>query len=428
LGSPWRRRRPLLLALLLILMGAATAGVFLWLHHQCRAAERALDRYAFDEARQHLDLYLRVRPGDKAAQLLAAQAARRGDAYEEAERHLAACLRDEGMTDLVARERLLLSAQQGDLGDMEGLLQVGTGPDNPEAALVLEALAKGYLNRAWDDDALACLTRLLERRPDNAPAWLLRAGVWERRALSGEPEHEADALHDYEKAAALAPSSEARRGRAAALYRTGRPWEALVEYERLRREKPDDADVLLGLARCRYNMNEADEARRLLDALLEQHPDHPAGLLERGRLAFHAGELTEAERLLDMAVERMPPCDLEGLRLLGRCLEDEHKEEEASRRAGQVREREADLLRVDRLVLQANRNPTDVALRYEIALEQMRLGREREGVAALFLVLEQQPKHGPAHAALADYFERTGQPARAARHRRAARPVGQGNP
>jgi tetratricopeptide (TPR) repeat protein len=424
LGSPWRRRRLLLLALLLILLGAGTAGGFLWLHQQRRAAERALSRYAFDEARHHLDLYLRVRPGDTAAHLLAAQAARRGDAYDEAEKHLAVCLRDAGMTDAVARERLLLSAQQGDLGDMEGLLQARTGPNDPEALLVLEALAKGYLNRAWDDDALTCLNRLLDRQPDNAPAWLLRAGVWERRALGGEPEHEADALNDYEKAAALDPSFDARRGRAGALYRSGRPWEALAEYERLRAERPDDADVLLGLARCRYNLNEADEARRLLDDLLERQPDHPAALLERGRVAFHLRELTEAERLLSRAVERMPACDLEALRLLCRCLADAHKDEEAGRRAEQVREREADLLRVDRLVLRANRNPTDVALRYEIAQQQTRLGREREGVAALFLVLEQQPKHGPAHAALADYFERTGQPARAARHRRAATPGG----
>jgi tetratricopeptide (TPR) repeat protein len=424
LGSPWRRRRLLILALLLVLPGAGTAGAFLWLHHQRRAAERALDRYAFDEARQHLDLYLRVRPGDRDAQLLTAQAARRADAYDEAEAHLATCLRHENMTEEVARERLLLSAQQGDLGDMEGLLQSRTGPDNPEAALVLEALAKGYLNRAWDADALTCLNRLLERQPDNAPAWLLRARVWERRALGGETEHEADALHDYEKAAALEPSFEARRGRAGALYRTGRPWEALTEYERLCKEQPADSDVLLGLARCRYNLNEPGEARRLLDALLERSPDHAAALMERGRVAFHAGALTEAEGWLSRAVALAPPCDLEALRLLCRCLEDNHKGEEAGRRAGQLREREADLLRVDRRVLEANRNPTDVALRYEIALEQMRLGREREGVAALFLVLEQQPRHGPAHTALADYFERTGQPARAARHRRAAAPGG----
>jgi len=415
-----RRRRLTLLVLVLVLLGAGTTGVVLWLRYQRRAAEQALDRSAFDEAQHHLDLYLRVYAGDAAVRLLAARTARRRDAYDEAENHLAACLRHEGMTEPVALERLLLTAQQGDLGDMEGLLQARTGPGNPEAGLVLEALAKGYLNRAWEADALACLDRLLDRAPQDARAWLMRARIGEGRALRGETEHETEALHDYEKAVALNPSFEARLGLASALYRSGRPWEALSEYERLRQERAADPEVLLGLARCRYNLHEVDEARRLLDVLLEQHPDHPAALLERGRLALHAGELAEAEGWLSRADALAPPCDCEALRLLGRCLEAGHKDEEARRCADRLREREADVLRVDRRVLQANRNPDDVALRYQIALDQMRLGRERDGLAALFLVLEQQPRYGPAHAALAEYFERTGQPARAARHRRAA--------
>jgi tetratricopeptide (TPR) repeat protein len=419
-----RRPRLLLLGLVLVLLGAAAAGGFLWLRYQPRAAERALDRFAFDEARQHLDLYLRFRPSDDDARLLAARVARRRDAYDEAEAHLTVCLRHEGMTEAVALERLLLSAQQGDLGDMEGLLQARTGPGNPEATLVLEALAKGYLNRGWDGEALECLNRLLERQPQHAPARLLRARIWEARAAGGEAEREADALDDYEKAVALSPSFEARLGRAGALYRTGRPWEAVSEYERLRRERPSDPEVLLGLARCRYSLNETDEARRLLDGLLAQNPDHPNALLERGRMACHMGELAEAERLLTRAAALAPPYDCEALRLLGRCLKADHKDEEARNCADRLRRCEDDILRVERRVLQANRNPDDVALRYEIALEQMRLGREREGVAALFLVLEQQPRHGPAHAALADYFEKTGQAARAARHRRAAAQAG----
>ena len=65
-----------------------------------------------------------------------------------------------------------------------------------------------------------------------------------------------------------------------------------------------------------------------------------------------------------------------------------------------------------------------MALRYAVARELMHLGREEDAVAALFIVINQQPGHGPAHAALADYFTRTGQPRRAARHRRAAETAG----
>lgn len=125
---------------------------------------------------------------------------------------------------------------------------------------------------------------------------------------------------------------------------------------------------------------------------------------------------------------RRPPYDCEPHRFLYQCLQAAHKDEEARRCFDRLREREADVLRVDRQTLQANRDPHDVALRYEIARDLMRLGREQDGVAALFLVLEQEPRHGPAHAALAEHFERAGQPARAARHRRAASQRADANP
>jgi tetratricopeptide (TPR) repeat protein len=415
-------RRPCraLAPLALVLPAVGIAVAFLWAEHHLDVGRRALDRHAFAAAQHHFELYLKVHFRSATGHLLAAQAARRRDAYGEAESHLADCLRLGGMTEATALERLLLTAQQGDLADMEGLLKARTSPGDPDAVPVLEALAKGYGKRFWQADALACLNELLQRQPRHAQALLMRARAWEDRAEKGEAEREADALRDYEQVIELAPSVEARLGRAGALYRLGRPRESLSEYERLGQDRPDDPDVLLGLARCRYALHDVDEARRPLDALLAQQPDHAAGLLERGRLALHAGDQARAEAWLSRAAALAPAGDCEPYRLLGQCLEVERKDEEARRCSDLLRDRELDVLRVERRILQANRDPHDIALRYDIALDLMRLGRERDGVAALFLVLEQQPRHGPAHAALADYFQRAGQPDRAARHRRAA--------
>jgi tetratricopeptide (TPR) repeat protein len=423
-------RRPQLAVLwfVLVLLGTGTAIIFLGAEYHLRAAHQALERHELDEAQHHLDLYLKVHFRSAAGHLLAAQTARRREAYDEAENHLAAYLRLEGMTEAAALERLLLTAQQGDLADMEELLKARTSPSDPEAVLVLEALAKGYLNRCWEQDALVCLNKLLERQPGNPRALLMRARVWENRARKGETERETDALHDYEKAVELNPVFDARLGLAGALFRVGRTWEALMEYERLRQVQAANPEVLLGLARCLYSLHEVDEARRLLDALLEQQPDHAAALLERGRLAFHAGELGEAEKWLSRAAAVASLYDCEPHRCLYQCLQVEHKDEEARQCFDRLRDKEESVLRVNRRILQVNREPHDVALRYEIALELLRLGREEEGVAALFLVLEQEPRHGPAHAALADYFERTGQPARAARHRRASGQRADANP
>jgi hypothetical protein len=242
--------------------------------------------------------------------------------------------------------------------------------------------------------------------------------LWEDRVLRGEAERNQDALRDYEKAVEVSPTFEARLGLAGALYRVGRPWEALALYQQLRREQAANPDVLLGLARCQFALHEVAASQQLLDELLDQQPRHAAALLERGRLAVHAGQWPEAENWLRQAAVAAPRYDCEAQRLLGRCLEAEHKTEDARKCLEELGEREAKVLRVECLTLQSNREPRNVELRYQIALELMRLGREPEGMAALLYVVEQQPQHGPAHQALADYFERTGQPRRAARHRR----------
>jgi tetratricopeptide (TPR) repeat protein len=420
LGLLRRRPRAGGVALALLALGVAGAGAYLWSEYHLRAAERALGRYALDEAQHHLDLCLKVRFGSAPVHLLAARTARRRDGCDEAERHLAACERLGGVAEAARLERVLLTAQEGDLDDMEGLLRARTEADTPEAVLVLEALAKGYANRFWHAEALACLDVLLRREPGHPQAWLLRARA--REALGGE-EHDAGALHDYEKAVELSPSDEARVGLAGALYRAGRPWDAALQYEQVRRRRPEAPDVLLGLARCRYALHDPDEARRLLDELVARRPEDAAALAERGRLAYQAGQTDEAESWLRRAAAAAPPCDCVPQRLLYQYFQAARKDEEARRWLGRLRQREEEVLRVDRLVLRTNRDPRDLALRFEAALALMRVGREQRGVAGLFVVLEQDPRHGPAHAALADYFERTGQPRRAARHRRAGAPA-----
>ncbi len=418
----WPRRHPRLLALLLLLAvpGAGAAGVSLWARYHLDAARRALDRDDLDEAQNHLDLCLKVPFRGAAVHLLAAQTAHRRDDYAEAERHLAACEQMSGMTKEAARERLLLTAQQGELEGVEELLQGHTSADDPEAVRTLEALAKGYAHRFWQTDALECLNRLLQRQPRNASALRMRAHVLEELARKGQAEEAADALHASEQATEVNPSFDVRLGLAAALYRVGRPQDAVLEYERLRAEQADSVPVLLGLARCRYSLHDLREAQRLLDELLQQHPDHPAALLERGRLALHTGRAEEAEQWLRRAAALARPYEVEPLRSLAQCLEAQEKHEEARRCRDRLRANERDVLDVDRRILQANRDLLNVALRFEIARDLMRLGREQDGVAALYHVLEQQPRYGLAHALLADYFERNEQPERAAHHRRAA--------
>jgi tetratricopeptide (TPR) repeat protein len=413
----------------LILLGLATAGVFGWAQYHLAAAQRALERYAFDEAQHHLDLCLKVRAGSADIRLLAAQTARRRDAYEEAEQHLAAALQLGGINESLALERSLLAAQQGNYDNVERSLHGRTAADYPEAVVVLEALAKGYAGRYKQGQLQVCLNILLDRDPRHPEGLLMRARLWEQRAAHGEKEFDQDALRDYQQAVEVNPTFEARLGLAATLYRVGRPYDAMIEYEQLQQIQPADSEVILGLARCRYSLNEVDHAKRLLDALLEQHPNHAAALLERGRLALHEGRLPEAETWLRQAAAQSPRFDCTALRDLIRCLEAESKMEEARRWSDDVARTEMDLVQIAQLNAQAKREPQNVPLRYEIAKRLMDLGREQDAVSTFALVVEQDPRHVAAHEALAAYYQRTGQPSRASRHRRAGvSPVGINSP
>jgi tetratricopeptide (TPR) repeat protein len=419
-----KRRHPrwALLVLLFSLLSVGTATGYFWSQYHLNAAQRALEGYSFEEAQYHLGLCLKVRFRSAGIHLLAAQTARRRDAYEEAERHLSDSIQLGGMTPAAALERELLSAQQGELDGVESSLRRCINAGGPNAVLALEALAKGYANRFWESESLECLNLLLQRQPRHPQALLMRARAWEKRAQD-QMERGQLALRDYENAVELNPSFECQLGLAGALYQVGRPWEAMRVYERLCAIQPDNPEARLGLARCRYNLHEIDAARQLMDDLLEQYPHHASALLERGRLALHAGQWTEAEKWLRQAAAAAPRDDNESLLLLCRCLEAGQQNAEARRCREELRRRQTEDLDVQRRILQSNRDPQDVALRYEIATELMRLGHEQDSVAFLFLVLEQQPGHEPARAALADYFERSGQPGRAARYRRARLPM-----
>jgi tetratricopeptide (TPR) repeat protein len=414
---------------LVFLLAAGGGGVFLWSEYHLDAARKAIDCQDLDEAQRHLELCLLVRSRTASVHLLAARTARRRGDYERAEQYLATCLELGETTEEVGLERLLLTAEQGELEQVEGVLREHIGADDPQAVLVLEALAKAYVDRCLQRDALEALILVLERQPRHQKALLMRARVWETLAGTGRSDGEANALADYQKALERNPSSfEGRLGLAGCLYRLGRPADALLEYERLQLRDADHAEVLFGLGRCRYSLGEVVEARRLLDELLARQPDHASGLLERGRLALHEGELAAAEKWLRQAVTAAPQCDCEALRVLCRCLEVADKAGEARRCLDRLRRREAEAVRLDCLTLQVNREPRNLRLRFDVAVQLLRFGRDREGVGGLYLVLEQDPRHGPAHAALADHFERIGQPARAARHRRAGPPSASSNP
>jgi tetratricopeptide (TPR) repeat protein len=378
------------------------------------AAEDALRRHDPAAARAHLDRYLARWPDDGPAQLLAARAARRADAYADAERLLAAFERHWGPTEASRLEWVLLGVQQGDFGSEEERLGSAVDSNHPATLDILEALAKGYAAAVRLPEAFATLDRLLGLAPNHYAAYLVRGGLWNLRRRWEEAEA------DYSHAADLAPDRPAAHtALAGVLTEQGRPREAIYQYELVLRSRPGDAAALLGLARAYGDAADLAKAEQRLDELLAADPDNADGLVERGRLALRHGRPAEAEPYLARAVGLAPwhrdgnPLYLAALRELGRA-------EAVAREEARLAELKADDAVGGRLKNQVREKPGDVDVRWKLWQWSVRNGQRGVGFAWLVEVLRRAPWHAQAQAALADYFEQIGQPARAAMHRAAA--------
>jgi tetratricopeptide (TPR) repeat protein len=399
-------------------VGLALAGPWAWHWNRCRlewqAAQAALRRHDLAGAASFLERYLQDKPRDAAAWFLAGQTARRLGRAEEAERDLERCQQLAGVTDATRLEWDLLRVQQGDLGEIDTRLRMTVQPDDPDAPLVLEALARGYLKRERLKDARQACDFWLRREPDNPRPYLWRGLISERLA------HFDEALDDYRRAADLAPDDrEAGLAVARVLVQQRQSGAAEEQYRRLLSGSPDDEEALTGLAGCRIEQGQTGDAVPLLDRALAARPSSPRGLLLRGKAALEQRELAAAETWLRAAV-RAAPDDTEALHLLVRCLQAQDKEAEAAALAGQLEALRQDRQQFNDLIRAIVQQPDDAKPRHEAGVLAVKHGRDEEGVRLLESALLAKGDRRPTHAALADYYLRRGDPARAETHRRLA--------
>jgi tetratricopeptide (TPR) repeat protein len=408
-----------LLGLVLVaLVGLVVYEVYwyLWAGYHYQAAEQAVQRRDFEQAQSHLALCLQVWPRSAETHFLAGRTARRAGAYDEARRHLARCKELGWVPEAISLEGALLTAQQGDTAPVEVYLLSCVHKDHPDAGLILEALARGYLQTFQLTRALECLELWLQRQPDEVQALAWRGEVLERLERSQA------ALEDYRRVVDLDAGRDDTRLRLAnLLLRKREPREALTQYEEVYGRQPGNGEALLGLALCRRELGQPEAARQLLDQLLEVEPRNPRALTARGQVASERGQLAEAEEWLRRAVT-VAPFERDVVYAFEQCLHRRGKKDEAKEWHARLERIDADLKRMQELMAQVHRTPHDPALRCEAGMLLMRNGQEQEGLRWLASALQQNPAHAQTHQVLADYFERHGDPELAAQHRQQAAP------
>jgi predicted Zn-dependent protease len=417
LRVPFRRRRGALALFLLALVigvGGWLTGRHIWAEYHYRAARRALERYRLPEAQQHLDQCLQVWPSSFEVRLLAAQTARRLGDLEAAERHLACCQEIRGaLSPEVGMEQTLIRAQRGGMDSVTPYLRSLVEQNDPATPLILEAMVKGYMRAFRYGDASFLLNVWLDRWPDDIEAHLFQANVCEQIG----PEQEA--VNHYRKVLELDPEQEEARLRLAILLiHRAVPAEALEHLERLAEKRPGDPYILSKRAHCLLALGRPQEAEETADRILAEDSRYRPAVSIKGAAALALNRPAEAEHWLRQALA-MDASDYQVQHWLARSLWEQGKDEEARSAEDRLRVLTADGQRIREIIqVDINKSPNDPALRTEIGNIFLRAGSEREGVQWLYSALRQDPKYIPAHRALAAYFERIGEPARAAPHKR----------
>lgn len=409
------RRRPRMMAVVLgglLLVTAAIGFHFQALHHW-HDARRALRERRAEEAREHLRFCLLRWPDDEEVLSLSARAARLCGDVQEAESTLKKLLKlQKGASEAVQLEFLLIRVQTGEGDAVAPTLLAWVDNDHADSALILETLARYYTHHLRFRPAYACLSRWIEVAPEDPLPCQWRGTVQERL------NNPRQAMQDYQRALDLDPDLLPARLRIAnLLLEENLPLEAVPHLERLYQQDPDRPEVLASLGQCRLAQGDLEEARRHLEAAVKELPKNPPLLVNLAKLELQDGRPREAEiwarRLL-----ASDPHDAAALYTLFDSLRIQGREEEAAAAMKQHEETRALLKQANDLLKEEATKPSrGPSVPSEAGALLLRLGQERLGLYWLFQALERDPTHAPSHKALADYYEKTGEPERAAAHR-----------
>jgi tetratricopeptide (TPR) repeat protein len=393
-----------------------------WYHFRAGCAD--LDRYHADDARRHFAVCLQTWPESAETHLLAARAARRAAAFEEARDQLRECQRlQKTPSDETALEWSLFHAAGGDLHDVEDFLYDFARRHPDRAPLVWEALTEGYLRVYRVVDALSVLQKWLEARPDDVQAHALRGEVyWTVNALGKSAD-------DYRRVVELdSDRPEARWRLGVSLLEIGRYDEALPHLEEVRKQRPDDPDAQVRIARCLFGSDKRQRALEAVKAVVAAHPDYAPALRLRADLAKQAGNLDEAIGWLRDAV-RASPRDYQANYDLGQLLQAAGREADAKEqleRAQKIKDVQERLGEIK--TREMSMRPRDPALHAELGRLLMENGNAEVGARWLESAVRLDPGRRDVHRQLADFYQAQGDSEKAEPHRQAAGPSPSGDP
>lgn len=417
----WARRRPsrALLALAL-LVAIAFGALFGWreatfrIHRQHARTE--VERGHNAAAARHLEACRAIHPENAETLLLSARVCRRGGLWEDAGLFLDRYWQLHGDDEPLIFERLLLRATRGELETSAPLLLDKIEANGPNARAAREALITGLLYRFRWIEAERNLAAWSAAAPDDTAALLLRGKLQEQRSQTSE------ALLTYRRIVELDPEHDEARLRMTTILLQLRQTEDLLDHVGyLRTRLPDLPEVQVQWAKALALQGRTDEAKAALEECRRKHPDYPAVFAELGSLAFLEGDDKRAEEYLAVAT-RLDPGSYSTRQQYSLVLARSGRKVEAAREQESIRQLETDQQRINELIGGALQSrPKDPSIPHEIGAIALRSGQPSEGLRWLQAAIQIDANYGPSHDLLAGYYQNSGNPALAARHRALAK-------
>jgi len=419
----WFRRRPssrwLWTVALVVAIGLAQG--YAWLRYELAKSDLSKDQPG--EAANHLAQASAIWPwGQRPVVLIArARAARKSGDLPAAMEFLREARRNESATTPeLTFEWSLLHAVDGNASEVAEYLQQRAEAEPEQQREVWEALVQGYMAVYRANDAYTVCQQWVAKYPADLRAKELRGLA----AIQGRGRGLRLGADDLAEVLKGDPSRiSARTARSIALLDLGAFDEAQPELEHLVREQPGESMHRVRLARCLNMTGRGPEAEAMLDGVLREQPENGMALRTRGQFALASARYEEAERWLARAAVVLPN-DYQTLFLYSQSLQQTGKGSEAERqlqRASEVRSRSTQLaeLRTRKLA----ENPLDPALYTEMGQLLLASGKIEQGLRWLEAAVALEPNYRPAHSILADHYERSGNPAKSALHRKFASAV-----
>ncbi len=400
------RRRPMIIAVIPLLVVASVAG--LWLCREMfvdreQPIVRALAEGRLDEASSALNRWLSSSPESAEAHFFKARIAWARDDLPTVEQELVRAQELRYDRAPLARLRGLFLARANQPTEAEPLLRQAFDVSQTADPEVADALARLYLGSFRLGEAAGILDRWSRQVPGDARPYLLQTEIDSRLKASHEV-----IIARYRAALERDPSLDrARLGLAEELRICHLNSEAAVEYAHYLAHKPGDPVGYTGAGLNALEMGEVAEAAHLLDQSLALVPHDPMPLAARGEIEQQQGRFEAAIQYFDRALKANPfHLASRYQRMLALARTGKNAEAETERQT--IERLKADQTHFDQLSHELVRKPLDPLLRGEAARWLMDHGREDEAVEWANLILQSDPSHPETNRLLADYYRKKG--------------------